>query len=99
MPTIDNIWPNDDQTEWSFEYAWNENVNWSLATYPSPDDVPPLPDWDDIADFLDTPFVADSIATMEATYGMIFNGQKTAGGGVTAQNLESASMSMVPTRR
>jgi hypothetical protein len=89
LPTIDNIWPNEDLTEWLFDYVSNVAPYDSFFTlHPTPEDVPPLPGWDDIEGFLRMPLEADSIATASADYTMRFNGLKTSGGGVTAQNLE-----------
>jgi hypothetical protein len=88
VPTIDNIWPNEDETAWSFDYNWDEDFYWSMVTYPDSNDVPPLPDWDEISDLLEMPLLGDSVISAVATYRMAFNGLRTAGGGVTAQNLE-----------
>ena len=90
VPTIDNIWPNEDKTEWSFDYTWDEDLFWSMVTYPDANDVPPLPDWEEISELLETPLIGDSVVSAHGTYRMTFNGTATAGGGVTAQNLEES---------
>ena len=90
QPSIENIWPNEDQTAWAFDYTWDENPYWSIVTYPDSIDVPPLPDWRKISSLLTTPLLGDSIITAHGTYRMAFNGMATAGGGVTAQNLEES---------
>jgi len=90
LPTIDNIWPNEDQMRWSYAYTWDEDLFWSMVTYPDSNDVPPLPDWRKISDLLGTPLVGDSVVSAHGTYRMVFNGLATAGGGVTAQNLEES---------
>jgi hypothetical protein len=87
-PTIENIWPNDDQTAWSYDYVLRVKDGWSQAVYDSLDDVPPLPDWGDVSRFLDMRLSGRDVYRTAATYGMRFDGQKTSGAGVTAQNLE-----------
>jgi hypothetical protein len=88
IPTIDNIWPNEDQTSWSFDYTWHEDLFWTMVLYPDSTDVPPLPDWDEIFDLLEIPLIGDSVVSAHGTYSMMFDGQATSGAGVTAQNLQ-----------
>lgn len=88
FPTLQNIWPNQDQSSWSYDYVWNSEAgDWNITYYPTADEVPPIPDWTEIYDLLDIPIFLDSMVTNNAIFRLKFDGQKTAGGGVTAQNL------------
>jgi hypothetical protein len=90
-PTLSNIWPNQDQTSWTFDYVWSlDAAGWTNTFYDSLDAVPPVPDWSDIEDYLNTDISADSLVTVASVYRMRFNGERRAGGGVTAQNLEES---------
>jgi hypothetical protein len=89
-PTLNNIWPNADQTSWTYDYVWLESEEWSPAYYPTEDDVPPLPAWADFLGYLGIEFTADSLVTTKAIFRMKFDGQTTSGPGVTAQNLEES---------
>jgi hypothetical protein len=87
MPTLDNIWPNADQTEWTFYFRRITANEWPQGWYPTPEDVPPLPTWDQVKVYLSESITADSLSWSEGTYRMWFDGERTTAAGVTAQNL------------
>ena len=90
-PTLQNIWPNADQTSWTYDYQMREwEGNYTI--YPTLGEVPmtPLPSWKEIFDLCETHAPKTPFGITDRVYTMLFNGMKTTTGGVTAQNLMTA---------
>ena len=93
-PTVENLWPNQDGTFWTYDYtwrAWDSEVNY----YADEDSLPPLPSMDEIENLLRNHPIGDNPDTVTGVYKLEFSGQTTTGSGVTAQNLEQT---VIPTR-
>jgi hypothetical protein len=88
-PTLDNIWPNDDQRFWEYDFTmrgWSGGLFDTL--YENEDDVPPLPSFGDIEDLLENHPIGDDVNTDTGVYRMRFDGDSTSDYGVTAQALK-----------
>ena len=88
-PTIENIWPNEDGTFWTYEYMWRA---WDadVTTYPERDSLPPVPSMDKIENLVRHHPIGPDPNVVEGTYRLEFDGLTTTGSGVTAQNLEES---------
>jgi hypothetical protein len=86
-PNLENIWPNEDGTSWSFEYAYRQWDWGGFRLYPDPDSVPPLPSLDEFASFLACHEIGPNPQATRGTYRLEFDGDITTESGVTAQNL------------
>ncbi|MFH1311648.1 MAG: hypothetical protein ABIJ00_00320 [Candidatus Eisenbacteria bacterium] len=86
-PALGNIWPNEDQATWTYDYVhrWWDSPGFTI--YDDIDSVPPAPSLDDIAALLDAHPIGDSPQSEEGIYRLKFDGDTTTGPGVTAQNL------------
>jgi hypothetical protein len=86
-PTLANIWPNDDQTSWTYEYQFRswEWDGWTV--YDNEDDVPPAPTLDEVLVLLFRHDTGEDPVTSYGLYGLQFDGDTTTMSGVTAQNL------------
>jgi hypothetical protein len=87
-PTLTNIWPNEDQTSWSYDYKFRswEWDGWRL--YEAEEDVPSAPALDEVVALM---FHQRIGANPVSTYGMYkleFDGDTTTMSGVIAQNLK-----------
>jgi hypothetical protein len=85
--TLDNIWPNEDQTSWTFAYkfrSWDYD-GWTL--YQDEDSVPPAPSMDEALILLFGHGIGENPIRLFGTYGLQFDGDTTTLSGVTAQNL------------
>lgn len=85
--TIQNIWPNDDKTVWTFRYllrGWDDS---GPNLFPTADDVPPVPTWPEIVQLLGSHGTGDSVVAQNAIYRIQFDSLTTTTPGVTAQNL------------
>jgi hypothetical protein len=86
-PALSNIWPNEDQTAWTYDYV-RRSWDWpGLAMYDDIDSVPPSPSLDDIVALLDAHPIGAHPESEEGIYRLRFDGDTTTGPGVTAQNL------------
>jgi hypothetical protein len=86
-PTLENIWPNDDQTAWTYDYQFSswEWTGWTV--YDNEDDVPPAPTLDEVLVLLFVHDTGKNPVTSYGLYGLHFDGDTTTLSGVTAQNL------------
>ena len=88
-PTLENIWPNDDQRFWEYDYTvrgWSGGLYDTL--YETEGEVPPAPSFDYIEDLLENHPVGEDVNTSSGTYRMKFDGDSTSDYGVTAQALK-----------
>jgi hypothetical protein len=89
MPTLENIWPNDDQRFWEYDFTvrgWNAGMYDTL--YETEEEVPPVPSFDYIEDLLESHPIGDDVNTDEGIYRMRFDGDRTSDYGMTGQALE-----------
>jgi len=88
-PTLENIWPNDDQRFWEYDFTgrgWGGSIYDTL--YDTEEEVPPVPSFDYVEDLLDNHPIGDDVNTQTGTYRMRFDGDSTSDYGVTAQALK-----------
>ncbi len=88
-PTLENIWPNDDQRFWEYEYTlrgWGGGFCDTL--YDTEEEVPPVPSFDYVEDLLDNHPIGDDVNIDIGLYRMRFDGDSTNPSGVTAQALK-----------
>lgn len=91
-PTINNIWPNNDGTSWTYQLTQRTwTADFPETTYSDVDSVPPFPPMDEIEALLASHPTGDSIETDEGVYRLKFDGMITTESGVTAQNLTEAT--------
>jgi hypothetical protein len=91
MPTLENIWPNDDQRFWEYDFitrGWSGNFPLFDTLYATAEEVPDLPSFDHIEDLLENHPIGDDVNTRVGSYRMIFDGDTTSEYGVTAQALK-----------
>lgn len=97
-PTLENIWPNADQTAWTYAYRFRE---WEgpLTLYPTREDVPdaPLPTWTEVFNLVEAKAPLEPYTSVEDEYRLRFDGMTTTGPGVTAQNLIAEFLSPLRT--
>ena len=91
-PTLENIWPNEDGTYWTYKVTvrlWKdlEGAAPIDSLYETAEEVPPLPSLDEIEYLLKDHDVGDDIETEFGTYRLEFAGDTTSSQGVTGQNL------------
>jgi hypothetical protein len=86
-PTLDNVWPNGDQTAWTYEYVLRTWDFPELTEYDDIDSVPPAPTMDEIEDLLGNHPIGDNPESVEGIYRLKFDGDTTTAAGVTAQYL------------
>ena len=86
-PTIANIWPNEDQTSWSYDYKFRswEWDGWEV--YDSEEDVPPAPSLDEVLALMFHHRIGDNPVGLYGNYSLGFDGDTTTMSGVIAQNL------------
>jgi hypothetical protein len=91
-PTLENIWPNEDQASWVYQYTYRF-WDWSgFRIYPDADSVPPAPSMDVVTRLLITNGIGDNIQLSRGIYTLEFDGDTTTSKGVTAQNLRETLM-------
>ena len=86
-PTLTNIWPNEDQTSWSYDYkvrSWQWD-GWRL--YETEEDVPPAPGLDEVVALMFHHRIGDNPVSTSGKYELEFDGDTTTVAGVIAQNL------------
>jgi hypothetical protein len=91
LPTLDNIWPNDDQRSWEYDFTmrgWSGTYPLFDTLYATEEEVPPLPSFDYIEDLLEHHPIGDDVNTDVGIYRMRFDGDTTSDYGVTAQALK-----------
>lgn len=91
-PTLENIWPNDDQRFWEYEYTmrgWSGGLCDTL--YETREEVPPAPSLDYIVGLLDDHPIGDDVNTQTGIYRMRFDGDSSNSFGVTAQALKDTA--------
>ncbi len=81
-PTLANIWPHADGTQWVYDFDFNQYAGPDLTDTP-----PPLPSLADLHAALQLPIPTDLIEADAGTYRLEFDGQVTTESGVTAQRL------------
>lgn len=86
-PTLDNIWPSEDSTAWTYQYTLRMWGGDPFIYYASEDDVPEIPTMSEIEDLLRNQPVGDSVETGEAIYRLQFDGDTTTMSGAVGQNL------------
>jgi hypothetical protein len=87
-PTLENIWPNEDGTWWSYEYGYRY---WGLSGsvfYPESASVPPIPPLTELAHLIDCNEPGPEPEIFSGTYRLAFDGEITTESGVTAQHLK-----------
>lgn len=92
-PAIDNIWPNEDGSFWTYGVTLNIWDDWDSpcdTPFDCDDDPPPLPSWNRIEALLDDHDIPDGMATTYASYGLTFAGDTISMSGVTGQNLRAS---------
>ncbi len=87
VATISNIWPNDDGRAWTYACTQRTWGTWGPKTYPTEEDVPPVPTMSEIAAILGSHPIGDSPDTLLGVYRLKFQGSITTPSGVTAQYL------------
>lgn len=87
-PTLENIWPNEDGTEWIYNH---EERTWEgdFTLYPTAAAVPslPLPRWSWIFAAVEAEKPVEPFESRKGIYTLEFNGMITTAAGVVAQNL------------
>jgi hypothetical protein len=90
-PTLDNIWPNEDQRFWEYDFTmrgWSSTFPLFDTLYATEEEVPALPSFDYIEDLLENHPIGDDVNMDAGTYRMRFDGDTTSEYGVTAQALK-----------
>lgn len=86
-PTIANIWPNEDQTSWSYAYEFRSWLGYGWKLYDTEEDVPPAPSLDEVLVLMIHHGIGDNPASLYGKYSLEFDGDTTTMSGVIAQNL------------
>ncbi len=81
-PTLANIWPHADGTQWVYDFAFKQYVGPDITDPP-----PPLPSLADLHAALQLSIPTDLIEADAGLYRLEFDGQVTTHSGVTAQRL------------
>ena len=89
-PTLENVWPNEDGTAWTFELTertWN--AAFPDSVFSTAEDVPPAPSIEEVVTLLTSHAIGDSMDSNTGIYRLKFDGLVTTMSGVTAQNLRT----------
>jgi len=86
--TLDNVWPNADGSEWTYDLVQMRWESGALPLYPTVDAVPPVPSLDEVEDLLGEHPVGDPLPEIAAGWVLRFDGTITTESGATGQKLE-----------
>jgi len=86
VPTLQNIWPNQDGQFWVYTMQTQAWVQ-SFSPYATPEMVPPVPTMEQATALMEMPLSGNPVSSMDATYRMHFDGQTTTLSGAEGQNL------------
>jgi len=89
-PTLANIWPHEDGTEWVYDLEYGQFEGPDVSEEP-----PPLPSMEDLHAALQQPVDADQLGLDVGLYRLLFDGQVTTETGVVGQDLVEAFYSEV----
>jgi hypothetical protein len=82
QPTLANIWPHVDGTQWVYDIEFNQHLGPEFSDQP-----PPLPSFEELHAALQLPIPTELLESDEGLYRLRFEGQLTTESGVTAQKL------------
>jgi hypothetical protein len=87
--SLRNIWPNEDGRSWTYHLDQRTWDSQGFRTYPTPEEVPPVPSMDEVAALLGNHPIGSNPVSEEAGYRMQFQGMRTTQSGAVGQNLET----------
>jgi len=83
---LDDLWPNEDGHNWSYDLRYNNVFSYAFPTvYPAPEQVPPAPQPQEVFSYLGQTIPPGDVG--QAIFGLKFDGTTTTQSGATGQNL------------
>lgn len=86
-PTLDSVWPNADGNAWTYALAMSARAGMGPPIYGTPEEVPSLPSWTELAELLDAAATGAPADTGTGVMRLRFDGMITTEGGAAAQYL------------
>jgi hypothetical protein len=91
VPTLENIWPNQDGRSWSFKWVRAGSETGPATLYSTPDEVPTIPSFDDAYALLIAPDPPDLQTDIDGFFELEFAGNDTTASGATGQLLKETA--------